>query len=381
MENAKEPKSATARKPQWPKIREVQNKGGSKAWLVDGRIKGKGERFFFKTKTEAETKAGELRVDRKNKGFDGFSLPDSLRIEALECASLLEPYGKTLRDAVHYFLPHLKALNRTCKFSVLIDELVAARKADRASARYLGDLRSRLGRFSQSVGDKTVSEITGPQVDQWLRNLPVAPTSRNNSRRVLIVAFNFALKRGYCISNPAAESDKAKEIEGTVGILTVDRTKELLNAAPGKLKAYIAIGAFAGLRQAELMRLDWSEVDFHGGLIEVTAKKAKSARRRFVKIRPNLSEWLKPIAKKSGPIAPANLRKVFDAARAAAKILEWPNNALRHGFASYALAHFNDAAALALELGHTNANLVFQHYRQVVKPAEAAKYWSIGLEP
>jgi hypothetical protein len=26
--------------------------------------------------------------------------------------------------------------------------------------------------------------------------------------------------------------------------------------------------------------------------------------------------------------------------------------------------HFNDAAALALELGHTNSNLVFQHYRQ-----------------
>ena len=59
------------------------------------------------------------------------------------------------------------------------------------------------------------------------------------------------------------------------------------------------------------------------------------------------------------------------ARRKAAKIDDWPQNALRHGFASYHLAQFNNAGALALELGHTNSNLVFQHYRQLVKPKEA----------
>ena len=38
---------------------------------------------------------------------------------------------------------------------------------------------------------------------------------------------------------------------------------------------------------------------------------------------------------------------------------------------------FGDAAALALELGHTNSNLVFQHYRQLVKPKQAERYWKI----
>jgi integrase len=50
---------------------------------------------------------------------------------------------------------------------------------------------------------------------------------------------------------------------------------------------------------------------------------------------------------------------------------------LRHSFASYHLARFNDAAALALELGHTSAQLVFQHYRQLVKPKQAERYWKI----
>jgi len=70
-------------------------------------------------------------------------------------------------------------------------------------------------------------------------------------------------------------------------------------------------------------------------------------------------------------------RQGLDKARADAGIKHWPHNALRHSFASYHLAHLNDAAKLALELGHTNAHLVFQHYREVVRPKEAERYWQI----
>src|SRR5205823_10382628 len=101
--------------------------------------------------------------------------------------------------------------------------------------------------------------------------------------------------------------------------------------------------------------------------------------RRFVKIQPNLLLWLRPHAQLSGSVTPAGYRKRLEAARAAAGIGLWPNNALRHSFASYYLAHFKRAGAaeLALEMGHTNANLVFQHYRQIVKPNEAKRYWAL----
>ena len=46
----------------------------------------------------------------------------------------------------------------------------------------------------------------------------------------------------------------------------------------------LAIGAFAGLREAEIRRLDYSEVDLARGHIEVKAAKAKSAERRIVPI-------------------------------------------------------------------------------------------------
>jgi integrase len=95
-------------------------------------------------------------------------------------------------------------------------------------------------------------------------------------------------------------------------------------------------------------------------LIEVTANKAKSAQRRFVRIQPNPAKWLQPCAQQSGDVTPLNYRELFDNAREAAGIHEWPRNGLRHSFASYHLAKFKDAAALALELGHTSAHFGIQ---------------------
>ncbi|MEP7250479.1 MAG: site-specific integrase, partial [Spartobacteria bacterium] len=258
---------------------------------------------------------------------------------------MLEPFSVTVRDAVNFYLPHLQAMNRTCTAAQLVEELLKIKRADGASARYLSDLKSRLGQFAETFNGKPVAEITSREVDQWLRSLserdsgrPLAATTRNNFRRVLIVAFNFAHEQGYCVSNPAQKSAKAKLVEGVVGILTVEQTASLLESSSPALVPFLAVGAFAGLRRAELERLDWREVDFQSGLIEVTAKKAKSARRRFVRIQSNLASWLEPYARMTGPVTPSDYREHFDRARADAGIVEWPHNALRHGFASYHLA-------------------------------------------
>src|SRR4029453_6317399 len=58
----------------------------------------------------------------------------------------------------------------------------------------------------------------------------------------------------------------------------------------------------------------------------------------------------------------------------------WPQNALRHSFGSYHLAQFNDAAKLALEMGNSPAT-IFRHYRQLVKPKDAERYWKIAPAP
>jgi integrase len=63
--------------------------------------------------------------------------------------------------------------------------------------------------------------------------------------------------------------------------------------------------------------------------------------------------------------------------RERAGIANWPSNALRHSYASYHLAHFQDAPKTALQLGHTDTDMVFSYYRQRVRPAAAKAWWSI----
>lgn len=58
----------------------------------------------------------------------------------------------------------------------------------------------------------------------------------------------------------------------------------------------------------------------------------------------------------------------------------WPHNVTRHTFCSYHLAAFGSAAQTALEAGHSEA-ILFTHYRELVTPEAASKFWSIRPSP
>jgi integrase len=354
-------------------------------FVVNYREAGKRKRTFFKTKNEADTFAQNRNIELKNSGREGAEFPTALRIMAQECADRLSEYKKTgsdspitIKDATEHLIAHLKASKESCSASELVAELVAAKKTDGASKRHVDDLDSRLNIFAEKFDGQPVATITTKEIDHWLRSLNVSAVTRNHYRRLLVLAFNFAVRQGYATANPAKEADKAKEHSGDVGILTITQAARLLESAMPEVLPYIAIGLFGGLRRAELERLDWSEIDFESGLVEVKAEKSKTAQRRFVTMQPNLREWLLPLRKHKGDVTDADtFRQSFDQARLAAGIDEWPDNALRHSFASYHLAHFKNAASTALELGHHDSRITFRHYRELVKPKEAERYWNV----
>ena len=297
---------------------------------------------------------------------------------ATECTDALHPYGKTLRDATSHYLAHLKASERSCSAEELVKQLLKAKAADGAGERHLSDLESRLSYFTAKFDGQLIASITTKDVEAYLRELPVAPVTRNHHRNVLVQCFNFAITNGYATENPAAKAAKAKVVGQPPGILTVEQASALLCNATAEILPFFAIGLFGGLRRAELERLDWSEVDFESGLIEVTAAKAKTAMRRLVKIELNLRAWLMPLRQLKGPIVPHELfRQSFNQTRILAGIVDWPENALRHSFASYHMAHFKNAADTTLQLGHHDSRVTFAHYRELVRPKEAARYWKL----
>ncbi len=244
--------------------------------------------------------------------------------------------------------------------STVIGELITAREEDGLSVDYLSDLKIKFRGFSQKFGGRIIAGITAKEISDWVCGLKVGPVSKNTVRSRLATLFSSAKKAGYTKANPIADVERAKERETEVGILTVAEAISLLENAKVETLPFWAIGAFAGLRSAEVERLEWHDIDFDDGLIEVKASKAKPAPRRLVTMLPNLRAWLAPYRNYRGMICPIGLRKKLEADRKRAGLLkEWPSNALRHSFGSYHLSEFKTAAALALQMGVV-LNLVLQ---------------------
>lgn len=317
-----------------------------------------------------------LAITTENLGTRATRIDQRLHVMAIECSDRLLPYGKTLTDATDFYCKHLKAIQKSSTLNELVGLFLQAKESE-CGHRYLRDLHNRLKRFQKSFGEEIVAAINTPLCDDWLRGLPLAPASRNAYRRVLRTFFDYAESRGYCADNPIARIKKARERDKPVGVLTPKQVTALLTKAAPEIVPMLAIGAFAGLRAAEIARLDWKEINLDRNFIEVTARKSKTASRRLVTVLPNLCSWLKPFRRKEGSLMPSHLSKKVNVARKSAGIESWPPNALRHSYTSYHLAKFQDANALALQLGHTTTKMIFEHYREVVSPQEAEAYWSI----
>ena len=85
-------------------------------------------------------------------------------------------------------------------------------------------------------------------------------------------------------------------------IFTPDELRKILAVCPANLMPHIVIGAFSGIRAAEIERLDWKDVLWDRGYIEIKAAKAKTKARRLVPLLPNLRAWLEPARKAEGPV-------------------------------------------------------------------------------
>lgn len=170
-------------------------------FVVKYREAAKHKQKVFETEEEAIEFART-----KNPGFRCDPAPEteaqaSARV-LVECTNKLKAHGKTIQDATDFLIQHLMANEKSCTARELVDEFVAAKQKEAASQFDLDDIRSRLATFSQRFNNHLVETITSTQIDDWLRSLNVSVITRNRYRRLIMLAFNFAVQRGYTKSNP-----------------------------------------------------------------------------------------------------------------------------------------------------------------------------------
>jgi integrase len=360
------------------------------SWIEGGRKQEKG----FKLKTEAEEWAGNKEKELLSHGTED-SLTAKERSAVLETRAALAAAGMTLREAVAVALEIRQKELRSISVAELVARVLSDRERAGRSERYLLDLRSRLGRFQKDFGARSVAIITRDEITDWIRDLGQSATSQNNYLRVIRVMFSEGVKGKFLAESPAKHVTEAKKIQTEVGILSPAELATLLSIAPVDMVPSLAIGAFAGIRREEIKRLDWRDIDLNHGTVRVRPTKAKSARNRLVPIEENLAAWLQPYAKPEGRVWSLNGDKKFTNTIRAAGFGEpgtetkeekkegvkfrrpFPDNGLRHSYATYWLAKYQDSGKLSLHLGHTNSRIVFDHYRAPVPAEDAAAYWNI----
>ena len=277
------------------------------------------------------------------------------------------PDGVTLLDAALQYRAIRCDVTAICTL-----DAVARFLADKEDAGLRPRTRRELGyMLARLPGDTNAHEITTDALAGLLRGM--SPVSRNNHIRAWRNFFGWCQRRGHVREIPTDGLTRAVEQAQAPGILTPADARKLLDAArehDAGLIPFLAIGMFAGLRTAELRRLTSGAIGVDH--IHVSADVAKVRVQRYTLISPNLHAWLDAY-QTSGPIVGANHAKRLAAIQDAAKVHP-PRNAMRHSFASYHLALWQDAGKTAHELGHRDAEMLFGHYRNLVTP-DAAREW------
>ena len=281
-------------------------------------------------------------------------------------------------EAARFFKRHRADQVTKKRVADVVTELITAKEARGKSVRYVGDLRSRLTRFSEAfVVD--ISTVTTADVQRYLDGLKLAPQTAKNFRTVLHTLFAFAESRGYVFKggNPVVDTESIAANGGAIEVFTPKEVAALLKSAL-TFRPVIFLAAFAGLRTAEIERIEWKDIDLTENSIHVTRENAKTRSRRTVPILPNLAAWLKPYAEKTGRVWKGTLTEMKEERAEAVKSAKyaWKDNGMRHSFISYRLAEIQNAAQVALEAGNSE-DVIFRHYRQLVKPDQAKAWFAV----
>jgi len=344
----------------WPPIHALTYTSGKTAWQVACMVNGQRIRDTYPTKAEAEDRATEIRTQVENEGRAAFTMPTAVRVEAIRAAKQLAPHKATITEAVDHYVEHVLKYRTAPTVTKIVKLLVTEAEGNKRRDRTVKDLRLRLEQFAKTFGDRQLASITREELAAWLNDPTLGARSRINYAVKASQLYNFAIRNQWAEYNIAASLPRPTAEDAEPEIFTPEQTARLLeHAADYDLLPYVALGLFAGLRSAELLRLDWSAVKLGERSIIIAAGVAKKRSRRVVEI-PDQRTLYKRLAELA----------------TAAGLTKWQDNGLRHSCATYSLALTGDAVRVAYQLGNS-ADMIHRHYKALVTAADAKRFWEL----
>jgi integrase len=372
---------------------------------------------WFTNDTEAIAWAKEKSAEAGELGaaFGSVSEDERAAVAAfrLFAAKYDNPKPPALAEIVRDFAKRWEASRAGATVAATVPAFIEAKKAEGRSAGHLATIGVRLNRFATDHGERVLPSFDTAEISDYVAGLrgeilaPPKPRPENarrlkdrlpaerkrgllsletraGYRSTLHSFFEWARKRGMVPLNPVTDSDKPDKPPRLPGVLTPEETAAFF-AALGEhapcILPFWAVRAFAGVREAEAVRMTWGMIDLPGGKITLPATITKTRKAREIKIEPALAAFLSPVAQTTGPLCPlspmARRWHLRVALRALPK-LKLPRNWARHGFATWHLLAFRHAGETALQLGHKGGpELLHSTYAGVGTETQAKEFWAI----
>jgi integrase len=295
----------------------------------------------------------------------------------------LLPPGVTLIQAVRDYLTRHPQEAVCPPIPAIVDAFLAHKEGMGLSRVHLKDLRSRLGSFARTVR-LPVGYLRVSHVEDWLASIKtgkgdgfrsVSARSRTNYLIALSNLVSFAERRGWLAKGALDLSViERRRSETEIEVFTPGELARIFAVTPPPMIPFIALGAFAGLRHAEIRRMEWRDIGTEW--VELRAAKTKTRAQRLVPVLPALKAWIEPLRKASGLVVSLlspwnNLVRIATASGVA-----WKANGLRHSFGSYRLEMGLPEQQVASEMGNS-PTIIFRHYRVLVTPDAAGRWFGI----
>ena len=342
---------------------------GNLRWRVTHSLMGKRQQRFFSSRDDAREWMRSIEgghdgfwenrtVEEQRDIISAFNLVSEKGLSIYRC--LLESSGRLNLNPI----PIKEAASR-------YSEILKRRSLRPAS---LAQTQLQLVQLTRELDSQMCHSVTAGQLEMWFAKRKWTRSTVDGVIGKVGPFFTWCVREGYCVSNPCKAVKRPRSDDSPPSIFSPSEAKKLLKTAStfdSSFVPYLAIGLFAGVRPAEILRLKKSSIK--RGYIEITAASSKTRKRRLITISPNLKKWLEF----DGDYPPLNKRRRLAKLLKLAK-LEWKPDIMRHSYASYHLAQFESADKTALEMGHRDTQMLFRHYRELVTKEEADCYWRIN---
>ena len=280
----------------------------------------------------------------------------------------------------------LRLQEKTVTFEKAMEAALEARKDRRTRTVY--DFRYFTRRFMKrcpGLARRRVRSITPQECAGYIEQAFDTPRQRQKARLILSGVFSTAVKRGWCDANPVARVEAPRVVEQQVPILSSQEIEQITSTAEtyqgGSCAAAVGMMLYAGIRPHEVARLCWEQVDLQERAIYILPRHSKTGGARRVTIHQPLQRILQKHRHADAErICPPNWLKHWRGLRRSAgwdsPARRWPQDALRHTFASYHLSHFRSFAELQLEIGHRDATLLRTRYVDQRGVRNARGFWA-----